>query len=301
MVTFLFVALWVGNYSSSSPLSLATRALPIDGKPSMDGTPSVEDAPGISKPTYSFIISFGVPKIPSADFDTESLVHRLTVFVLCLDTVMATHDVSAELIIVQWMPAPNESLTNLVNWEQLNLKSLVVRIIEVPEEVAKRAPPCLESLKMKQLAKEGVVCFEFVAKNAGVRRSFGEFLVLLNTDDIMTPQLGELFANSSFWKGNTYWRAKRIQVPEVVPLGSKSGQEVYRSALELVEWKKGSRPDAITPPFLPKSIGEIGRASDYNAGDFMLIRSDDFYRIGSYPELGTVHTQWLTHFKFLHI
>ncbi len=154
------------------------------------------------------------------------------------------------------------------------------------EEVAKKAPPCLESLKKKQLAQEGVVCFEFIAKNVGVRRSLGEFLVLLNIDDILTPQLGALFADPSFWKSNTYWRAKRIQVPEIVPLDSKNGQEVYQSALKLVKWEKGSRPGAITAPFWPKSISEISKASDSNAGDFMLIRSDDFHRVGGYPELG---------------
>ncbi len=95
MVTFLFVALSVGNHSSSSSLT------PVIGGPAIDGKPSFEDEPGISKPTYSFIISFGVPKNPSPDFDAKSLVHRLTVFVLCLNTVMETHDVSAELIIVR--------------------------------------------------------------------------------------------------------------------------------------------------------------------------------------------------------
>ncbi len=243
----------------------------------------------IGRPTYSFIVGFGVPKVPTPDFDSLSMAHRLTVFASCLDFIMGANNASAELVIVQWAPPTvNDSLIGLINWKELGLPSLdMVRIIEVPEESTKLAPPCVISLNPFKLADDGgLVCLEFVAKNVGARRSLGQFLVLLNIDDILTPQLGSLFSAPHFWQNNTYWRAVRLNLPHKIPLDTLSGQELHNRALAMLSWTSGNNADPVRGPIVARSLGEIYDLADWSAGDFLLIRSDDFCRMGGYPELG---------------
>ncbi len=267
----------------ASPLSSINQQL-LSGHPS-----TVHQNPSVNtKPTYTFIVGFGVPKVPTPDFDPKAMAHRLTVFARSLDFVMGANNVSAELVIIQWAPTVNDSLIGLIHWEQLELQSLaMVRIIGVPEEMTKLTPPCVSSLNPYELAQEGPVCLEFVTKNVGARRSLGQFLVLLNIDDILTPQLGSLFSTPSFWQSNVYWRASRLNLPEKVPLDLQSGEELYNRALGMLNWTSNRHdPDSIKGPIVARSLGEINGRSDLYSGDFLLMRSEDFVRMGGYPELG---------------
>ncbi len=241
------------------------------------------------KPTYSFIVAFGVPKVPPPDFDSENMAHRLTVLARCLDFIMGANNASAELVIVQWAPTVNNTLTRLINWEQLALRSLdMVRIIQVPQEHTHLAPPCVLSLHPYKLADpEGPVCLEFVAKNVGARRSLGQFLVLFNIDDILTPQLGSLFRDPYFWGTNVYWRATRNNLPDKLPPHLHGG-ELYDRALEMLGWGPGGDlQNSMRGPLFAESHWQISELSDESAGDFLLIGSKDFFRIGGYPEIGT--------------
>ncbi len=225
--------------------------------------------------------------MPTEDFDPQSMAHRLTVFARSLDLVMGANNASAELVVVQWAPTVNDTVVRLIDWKQLALQSLkMVRLIEVPEEFASLAPPCISSLNPYILADEGPVCFEFVLKNIGGRRALGQFLVLLNIDDILTPQLGSLFSKPDFWQTNVYWRAVRADLPEKLPLDVESGEELYNKALELMNWKPGEDPSSIRGPIMAGSLDQINALSDWFSGDFLLMTSEDFLKIGGYPELG---------------
>ncbi len=250
--------------------------------------PLLQEGNGSPKPTYTFIVAFGVPKVPPPDFDSESMAHRLTIFATCLDFIMGANNASAELVIVQWAPTVNDTLTKLINWEQLALRSLeMVRIIQVPQEQTHLAPPCISSLHPYRLADpEGPVCLEFVAKNVGARRALGQFLVLFNIDDLLTPQLGSLFSDPHFWGTNIFWRAMRNNLPETLPL-HLHGEELYNRALGMLGWGPGGDlQNSIRGPLFAESLWQINAMSDYFSGDFLLIGSKDYFRIGGYPELG---------------
>ncbi len=225
--------------------------------------------------------------MPTVDFDPQSMTHRLTVFARSLDLVMAANNASAELVVVQWAPTVNDTVVRLIDWKQLALQSLkMVRLIEVPEEFTNLAPPCISSLYPYILADEGPVCFEFVLKNIGGRRALGQFLVLLNIDDILTPQLGSLFRKPDFWQTNVYWRAVRTDLPTKLTLDVQSGEELYNKALESINWKPGEDPSSIRGPIMASSLNEINALSDWFSGDFLLMTSEDFLKIGGYPEIG---------------
>ncbi len=245
--------------------------------------------------TYSFVVGFGVPRAAAKDFDADSLSRRLVVFLRCLDLVLRSnnntdHPISAELLIIQWAPRANHSLLNLIDWQSLALPSLAfVRVIEVPEEQASLAPPCLSSLHPRTLAKPGPTCFEFVAKNVGARRTQGKFLVLFNIDDILTPQLGSLFGQYPyFWKENVFYRAVRTNLKQYLPADHPSTEELYQMALDQLAWKSDERPNTLNGPILAKSLFQIFDLSDFFAGDFLLMSREDFFKVGGYPELGSL-------------
>ncbi len=230
-----------------------------------------------SAPTYSFVLGFGVPEVATPDFDAESMSHRLKVFVRSLDFMMGTNNVSAELIIVQWVADPSNNLLKLIDWEELGIKSLaMVRIIEVTPEAAKLAPPCLSTLKPRRLAPKGPMCMEFVAKNVGGRRAQGEYIVLLNIDDLLTPSLAGLLATPDFWGENTYWRAVRKNIRDKLQL--ESADSMYKKAVQLIrKKKKPENENPILGPILANTLLEIQDLSDKPSGDFSADQKEGLY------------------------
>ncbi len=240
------------------------------------------------RPAYSFVVGFGVPEHPQHHFDAESLTQRLTVFARCLDFAMRSHNVSAELVVVEWAPKEaNASLLQFVDWQKLGLHWLtMVRIIQVPPETTKLAPPCRTRLQPPIDAPPGPTCFEFVAKNVGARRANGKFLVLFNIDDILTPQLGALFAKPDFFQERVFYRATRASLKSSLPAEHPSSKELYKMALSQHEWTPATDPGAITGPITPTGLRHIVSMSDLYSGDFLLLSKEDFFDVGGYPEIG---------------
>ncbi len=237
-----------------------------------------------TKLRYSFVVPFGVPEYPPQDFDANSMARRLTVMAICLDQVMREHEISAELVIVEWVPTEDtHRLLKLISWESLGLKWLtMVRIIQVLPETTKLAPACRSSLFPVALAPPGPTCFEFVAKNVGARRAHGKFLVLLNIDDILTPQLGSLFSKKrDFFREKVFYRAARQHIRSYTPF-----QGIYQLILRESGWTPGEDPASVSLPAAPSSLREIIKKSDPHTGDFLLLSKKEFFEVGGFPEIG---------------
>ena len=79
-----------------------------------------------------------------------------------------------------------------------------VRFIEVP---------LLFHMRLERELKTTVPFLEYIAKNIGIRRSRGEFVITTNPDDILPPDLFEQIAKKQFNKGFLY-RAQRWDLRE---------------------------------------------------------------------------------------
>ncbi len=88
-----------------------------------------------------------------------------------------------ELVVVEWNPpVDKEKIASAVNWRGAEGKG-IVRIIQVPNIIHNS----LENSEKIQL-------FEFLGKNAGIRRSRGDFVLITNPDILFTEELIRLIA-----------------------------------------------------------------------------------------------------------
>jgi len=100
-----------------------------------------------------------------------NLLGRMQVFVDAWINQAKRHNLSSELIIVEWNPpAGRERLAKALRWP-IDTGPCQVRIIEVPPEVHAR---------YQQAA--ALPCTKMIAKNVGIRRARGEFILSTNID-----------------------------------------------------------------------------------------------------------------------
>jgi len=128
------------------------------------------------------------------------LLHRMQVFVSGLAAQCERYSLPAELILVEWNPpADREHLADALEWPTAD-SYLQVRIVEVPPEVhasfdyAARLP-----------------LFQMIAKNVGIRRARGRFVLATNVDVLLSDDLMGVIAEHRLQDGRLY-RADRYDV-----------------------------------------------------------------------------------------
>ena len=134
-----------------------------------------------------------------------NLLGRMQAFVNGLLSQCARHRVSAELVIVEWNPLPDRiSLEKALNWSTLN-EFCNIRVIEVPTDV---------HLKFEHA--RALPLYQMIAKNVGIRRARGEFILATNIDILFSDELFEILAARALTTGKMY-RADRWDVMPDVP------------------------------------------------------------------------------------
>ena len=105
------------------------------------------------------------------------LLYRMQLFVDALAAQCARHSLDAELVLVEWNPpADRPSLINVLALPPAEL--LPIRIITVPGEVH----ATLEHAAQLPL-------FQMIAKNVGIRRARGRFVLATNVDVLLSDEL----------------------------------------------------------------------------------------------------------------
>jgi hypothetical protein len=123
---------------------------------------------------------------------------RLQTFVSGLDHFSATYGLSCQIVFVEWNPPANRPrIQSVVNWG----RHLGVKVITVPGHVDARLP----------VNKGNSGLHEFVAKNVGVRRADGEYVLCCTSDLIFSPELVEHLARREL-SADVVYRATRINV-----------------------------------------------------------------------------------------
>lgn len=146
------------------------------------------------KPYISFVMA-----ARNDDFGGDFL-GRLQSCVNSILTFSKKYNLNAELIIVEWNPPKDRPrLKDAVIWPK-DAKPVKIKIIEVPSEIHKR---------FKNSDK--IPFFEFFAKNAGVRRAKGEYVLVTNSDIIFSEEMIKYFASRPF-SDNVFCRADRYDI-----------------------------------------------------------------------------------------
>jgi len=125
---------------------------------------------------------------------------RLQNFLSRLSFLLEKYQVPSELIIVNYNPIPDKpGLKEVIEFPE-NTEYLTIRIITVPPEVH-------QSLYAPEIRKT-VPLYEFIAKNAGIRRAQGEYILSTNADIIFDEKIIRYIAERRLTPGY-YYRADR--------------------------------------------------------------------------------------------
>ena len=135
-----------------------------------------------------------------------NMLRRMQIFVNGLIEQARRYQLPTELIIVEWNPVSDRPrLTEALTWDVQD-SPCTVRVIEVPPEQH-------QTLRYA----EALPLFQMIAKNVGIRRAQGEFVLATNIDLLFSDGLFEFLASRQMRPGVSY-RMDRYDVRADVPL-----------------------------------------------------------------------------------
>lgn len=160
-----------------------------------------------------------------------NLLRRMQHFVDCLDSQCNRFNLSAELVLVEWNPPSDKpKLMDELKWPCDGSK-LKVRIIEVPEYV---------HAQFEHSAT--LPLYQMIAKNVGIRRARGKFIVATNIDVIFSDPLMRALSSSQI-KERRIYRADRHDIDPNLPghLSMDEKLEWCRNHVIRVHSRSGSK------------------------------------------------------------
>ncbi len=211
-----------------------------------------------------------------------------------------------ELIIVEWNPpADKKRLSDVLVFSPFMKKDGRVKFITVPVEIHNTFPNA-----------EKIPLFEYIAKNVGIRRATGAFILATNPDVLFTEELMRFFSKEKLSK-NHFYRTNRYDVKEIpaklsplqkIEYCKKNWFQVFFSGSTPAKISSGASIKKIIISFPIFIIGKIkayiyGRKSDtpYSSsvihkvtdlhtrasGDFILMSKEHWDNTHGFPEFCT--------------
>lgn len=189
----------------------------------------------------------------------------------CIDNLFqlsAKVGLDAHITFVEWYPpADRPRVSQVLNWQR---QTLPVRFIEVPEEVHNLVPN-----------PKGIFFWEMWAKNIGIRRSSGDFILSANPDNIYSEALIarlKTLEKDAFYRTDSY---------DMLPDGQIA--EIHRACETLVNGRPNDNPGFIKPDKTgkfryPPPIGYIEPLHFNKSGDFFLMARKNWLEMRGHPE-----------------
>ena len=222
-----------------------------------------------------------------------NLLGRMQIFVDSLLAQCREHRLGAELVLVEWNPVPDRPrLAQALSWSGVDAPGRV-RIVEVPSELHRRFRYA-----------DQLPLYQMIAKNAGIRRARGRFVLATNIDILFSDELMRFLAGGRLREGRLY-RVERYDVPSDVPNGHDVGDRLaycrahvmrhhYREgSLNLLTgqhnrfypmptWR--SRLHEKLQDWRLRPVTNRCRLHTNGCGDFTLMARQDWERVRGYPE-----------------
>lgn len=226
------------------------------------------------------------------------LLQRTQTFLSGLLIQCNKYKINTELIIVEWNPPKDKPLLKEVLVFKKN-DYLNLRYIVFPRE-----------LHSKFKYQDTIPLYQMIAKNIGIRRAKGEFVLCTNIDILFSNELFQVLSKRELEK-NTFYRSNRCDIPkEVMDIENFENQLKYAKKNILVRHGKDPQHvnitthlpswtyyfDSIakTADFLSnsikkviwnKNVQELNRLDFMACGDFTLMSKEDWLKIQGYVEL----------------
>lgn len=152
-----------------------------------------------TKPYFSVVVT------SRNDDHGGNMLGRMKVFARTLLEQLARYRLPSELIFVEWNPPGDRPrLRDVLDWPD-DRYPCDVRFIEVPPEV-----------HAKFRHAEALPLFQMIAKNVGVRRARGDFVLATNIDILFSDALIRYIAARRLRRGRMY-RMDRHDIVETIP------------------------------------------------------------------------------------
>jgi hypothetical protein len=241
-----------------------------------------------------------------------NFLHRMQVFIDVLLASLRKYKVIAELIIVEWNPPEDTpQLEEALTWPE-HLTPVTVRIIEVPKSIHKSLPN-----------SDRMPMFEYSAKNAGIRRARGEYVLVTNPDLLFSEEL-IAYLGAGKLSHSCFYRIDRYDFRGSVPIGTDARVALHfamRNIFQvniredskgvscirisrLARWyylRSGKWPGSHkgyvkgqgSEPLISLNDDNGAYGGNYTnaSGDFLLASSESWRRIKGFPEF----TETFTH------
>ncbi|WP_156360800.1 glycosyltransferase family 2 protein [Dethiosulfatarculus sandiegensis] len=211
------------------------------------------------------------------------LKERTQIFIHALLAQAKRHKLPTELIMVEWNPpADRPGLADIFDWSALSQYSSV-RIITVGNEVHRR-----------YTNHDKLPLYQMIAKNVGIRRAKGEFVLATNIDVIFPDEVFEYFASASLSPGHMY-RCDRWDIDSSIPMSADLNKLLAYCSKNVIRHceryqtkmlKSGESIYIVSPqelaqnPYYKKNL----RLHTNACGDFTLLHKNDWFKLRAYPE-----------------
>jgi hypothetical protein len=206
-------------------------------------------------------------------YDGDSL-HRNQIFISSLVWLAERYGLDAELIVVEWdPPGDRPSLEDAIRWPAR--ERVRIRILVVPHEIHER----VENSHL-------IPFFQMQAKNVGVRRAEGEWILCTNADLLYSHELMDWLATAdrkNLLDENGYYRVSRHDTD--IRRMSSSPELLYPGVVDL--WIEACR-ERVTEVHEPPPDGQLFTNA---CGDFTMAHRDAWHAVRGYAEIG----RWSPH------
>jgi hypothetical protein len=156
--------------------------------------------PNISPPYISLVVT------ARNDDHGGNLLSRMQAFVNGWIEQARRHHIPSEMIIVEWNPPQDRlRLAEALHWPE-DLGPCQARFIEVPPEVHQRFAHA-----------EALPLYQMIAKNVGIRRARGRFVLVTNIDILFSSELARFLGEQRLQPDRMY-RMDRHDVMSQVPV-----------------------------------------------------------------------------------
>jgi hypothetical protein len=239
-----------------------------------------------------------------------NFLRRFQMFFHSVQRLLTSPDPFAELVIVEWNPPPDSPRLSEVIAVPTGIPAGRVRMVEVPWQVHRNLP---------NSDKFGL--YEYLAKNVGVRRARGDFVLITNPDIVFSNQLVDALLSRSLLD-SAFYRADRFDFAPP-PSGWPASLDVFwaqvRAHTVHKRWEDRLTPASVHIPVLRRlvsmmrstwpstgtsqklngrggfgrlddGVGPYGGAHANAAGDFLLASCAAWARIRGFPEFTDMFT-----------
>jgi len=188
------------------------------------------------------------------------LLRRTQLFVNGLIGQMKRHNVMAELVIVEWNPPPDRPpIREALRWPS-DTGPCRVRFIEVPAAIHSSYRNACE-----------LPLYQMIAKNVGIRRAAGQFILATNIDILFSDELMAFLAGPNLSHGSMY-RIDRHDVKADVPSDAPIEEQLAYCAANLLRVNSRDGTFPVTsdgqPTLFPHDIADSGAGIQLGSGWF---------------------------------